>query len=87
MAHLKMAVRFANLATDPVAWHESLHAGDSAHFGAGSAQAVSRDDVSKALVDAFELPASGAFANLLEAIDESARTRQVTSVQDPQTVE
>jgi len=73
-AHIELAFRLVSLATDPVSWSASLNGLDATHSSAHRQTAVSRCQVGKVLVDAFALPASGAFANLLEAIDESAGT-------------
>lgn len=73
-AHMELALRLASLATDPVSWRASLRGLDATNAGAPRQPAVSRSQVRKVLVDAFSVPASGSFANLLQAIDESDGT-------------
>ena len=69
-AHIEMAFRLVSLATDPVSWRASLDGLNAPP--AARRSVVSRSEVGKVLVDAFALPVSGAFANLLEAIDDPA---------------
>ncbi len=71
-AHIELAFRLVSLATEPASWRASLERLDTTHAEGSRQTAVSRSDVGRALVDAFALPASGAFANLLKAIDEPA---------------
>ena len=72
-AHIELAFRLVNLATDPATWRASEEGPNATPAGAAARQtAVSRSEVGKALVDAFALPTAGAFANLLQAINEPA---------------
>lgn len=75
-AHLELALRLVRIATEPAlwrAWSGSLRGG----------QAVPREqktehmeDVGGALVDAFPLPAPGAFEDLLNAVDKTDRSHR-----------
>ena len=69
-AHIELAFRLVNLATDPASWRAS-EVGLNA-TPAAPQTVVSRSEVGKALVDAFALPTAGAFADLLQAINEPA---------------
>ena len=65
-AHLELASRLVNLATEPVPWNGGQ---ESRQTASSSQQAtVDRSHVSKALSNAFTLPPSGAFGSLLQAI-------------------
>jgi hypothetical protein len=69
-AHLELAFRLVNLATDPVSWtpaNDALSADENVapRQDVGDRQRV----LATTLVTAFSLPDSGTFFDLLEAID------------------
>ena len=61
-AHLELALRLANIATEPALW------GDWSERTAESHDA----NVGRVLRGAFPIPSSGAFRDLLDAVDSSA---------------
>ena len=69
MAHVELALRLVNLATNTASWRDGFDALKAKGHGAPPARALPDTIVSEVLVEAFPIPVSGAFRDLLETID------------------